>query len=957
MKQIILLLILLQTIAFNSFSQGRKQIKVDSKEYATAKANGTLDQFDITLDLRDQVRSGSATPVLPSRDDDYEAKTSACDCYRAPDASYLLALPANDDGSSSLIQLPFTFTFYGASYTSLYINNNGNVTFGSPLSAFSSNVFPSSGAKIIAPFWADVDTRGAGRVVYKITPTAIFINWENVGYYNSQTDKKNTFQLILSNGADPAVVDDNNVAFCYKNMEWTTGSASGGTNGFGGTPATAGSNKGDNLSFFQIGRFDHPGTDFDGPLGQNDGIGYLTNKSFFFNITGINNIPPIPQGVSQCDTFKICALSDTADFNIMFLSPELNQTTSITWTNGGLNELTEVLNTSGNTAQLILRGIGTTANVGTYDIEVTATDSYITPGVTTLKFTIIIEASSTALNPIINSTVTCGNAVLSVGNGPYDNYLWSNGAMSPTLSLTATDEDFAVTVSRDKCYKLISKPIRIPQHVVPNFQGGNALCPGEDSSRFVMTNFDQVGTINWGAGNTFYNNQGVVWLRPGTHQIQVADTSGLCVRTTPLVITQGVASIVPPAFSAPIVVCGTLHYQVSNATAGTDAVWSSPNPEIRFNGNATSTVNNPLITSTLPGTYTVFLTSPCREPFEAKLIFSRAPVIDFPSDTICGREFQVPEGTVRTIDGGNWLNLDPQSVRFDPNTQSLNPKITIADNVTLPYELSLRIYDKYCVDLFDQKTILFVPPGTANIPPVGCDLNEWDLIATSFAAGKWSILNYPNSHLVPDSVYKFEFSDSVEIPHLIVKYPGVYKVSYHDEFCDVTTEKDIYFPPYIWTEVRDTMICEGLEFELNSTVAPNAVVSYMWNTGATTPSILVGEPGTYIVQVKNECYTYEDTAYVNYYKCDIDVPNVISLKSQSGNNVWFVNSSGIATFECFIMDRWGNVVQVLNNVNEYWNGRDRSGKVVSEGVYFYNIKATSVGGINLNKQGFITVVD
>ena len=35
----------------------------------------------------------------------------------------------NDDGSTSPIPLSFTFTFYGAQYSEVYINNNGNLSF------------------------------------------------------------------------------------------------------------------------------------------------------------------------------------------------------------------------------------------------------------------------------------------------------------------------------------------------------------------------------------------------------------------------------------------------------------------------------------------------------------------------------------------------------------------------------------------------------------------------------------------------------------------------------------------------------------------------------------------------------------------------------------------------------------------------------------------------------------
>jgi hypothetical protein len=67
---------------------------------------------------------------------------------------------------------------------------------------------------------------------------------------------------------DPMLPNGNNVAFCYGDMQWTTGSASqGGTGGFGGVPSTVGVNKGDGTNFIQIGRFDASQVHaYDGPL-------------------------------------------------------------------------------------------------------------------------------------------------------------------------------------------------------------------------------------------------------------------------------------------------------------------------------------------------------------------------------------------------------------------------------------------------------------------------------------------------------------------------------------------------------------------------------------------------------------------------------------------------------------------------------------------------------------------
>jgi hypothetical protein len=191
----------------------------------------------------------------------------------------------SDDGSTASLTLPFTFCFYGTNENFFFINNNGNVSFDTPYSSFTSTGFPISGTPMLAPFWADVDTRGGniGSVWMKTAANHVIIIWDEVGYYNIHGDKRNTFELIITDGTDPLIGVGNNVAFSYDLMQWTTGDASGGVGGFGGIPATVGVNKGDGVMYALVGRFDNGTALYDGPGGANDGVAYLTGKLFTFD--------------------------------------------------------------------------------------------------------------------------------------------------------------------------------------------------------------------------------------------------------------------------------------------------------------------------------------------------------------------------------------------------------------------------------------------------------------------------------------------------------------------------------------------------------------------------------------------------------------------------------------------------------------------------------------------------
>ena len=70
----------------------------------------------------------------------------------------LVGNPYNDDGSTNAL-LPFTFDLLGTSYSNAFINNNGNLSFGQSFFQFTASGFPVEDFPMVAPFWADVDTR------------------------------------------------------------------------------------------------------------------------------------------------------------------------------------------------------------------------------------------------------------------------------------------------------------------------------------------------------------------------------------------------------------------------------------------------------------------------------------------------------------------------------------------------------------------------------------------------------------------------------------------------------------------------------------------------------------------------------------------------------------------------------------------------------------------------------
>jgi hypothetical protein len=191
-------------------------------------------------------------------------------------------LPANDDNSTGEITLPFSLTFYGQPYSSLYVNNNGNVTFGAATGQFTpSSLEGQVSQPMIAPFFADVDTQGdaSQQVTYGSSPDGktFCVNWVDVGYFSSHSDKLNSFQLLLTTQASAPgrTAGDFDITFGYDQVKWETGDASDGVNGLGGTSAAAGytAGTGDDGTFFQL-----PGSFVNGALLDGGPNSLIANK-------------------------------------------------------------------------------------------------------------------------------------------------------------------------------------------------------------------------------------------------------------------------------------------------------------------------------------------------------------------------------------------------------------------------------------------------------------------------------------------------------------------------------------------------------------------------------------------------------------------------------------------------------------------------------------------------------
>lgn len=521
-------------------------IELDPRDLPAMKASGAIPPGAA---LRFVPPPPDMSPIIPEVQPAGRPKNgSSCDCWLEPDSTYSLvtgwssSYDPGDDGSRGPYILPFQFDLYGSLFSRVYINVNGNLSFGGAYSTYTAEAFPTEGVPMVAPFWADVDLRpiwlpGVNQVYCKITPTAMYVNWVNVGYYSYQTDKLNTFQLIITNGEDPVIGVGNNVSFCYRDMQWTTGAASSGVNGFGGFPATVGANLGNGRDFIQFGRFDHPGSDFDGPFGQADGVDYLDGQNYRFNTAvSFTNVPPIVSSSVICDTIRVCN-GGLIDIDVSFLTPEPGQRiVSASSEAPTLPSYAETVTDNGSSYTFHTWFSPTATEVGYHIITYTASDDG-EPAMSNSVSVVVEVIHTEALPPVITNAgadALCpGEEVTLSASGGFNTYNWNNGTEGPQN--TVGPGTHIVLGIIDAC-ALASNTIVIDALPAPDpmITGILAQCDGEPAVLRTTGTYDRYAWSNGSDAPT-------ITVGPGSYDVTVTTSEG-CSATSPSVTISSHAS-------------------------------------------------------------------------------------------------------------------------------------------------------------------------------------------------------------------------------------------------------------------------------------------------------------------------------------------------------------------------------------------------------------------------------
>ncbi len=371
---------------------------------------------------------------------------------------------------------------------------------------------------------------------------------------------------------------------------------------------------------------------------------------------------------------------------------------------------------------------------------------------------------------------------------PGATYQWSTGATTPTI--TVGPGAYSVTVTANNC--TASDAVTLGQHpaAMVDLGADTTLCPGQS----ILLNATQVGaSYLWQNGSTAST---LLVNTPGTYDITLTDINGCTAQDA---IDVGYANPQPIDLGPDAVICAGTSLVLDATAPGASHVWS--------NGATT-----PTITVNSAGTYSVTVTEgTCSTNDAITVQVSPLPVVDLGNDT--------------TLCPGQTLVLTaPNGYALLWSTGSTGNTITV--NAAGTYSLTATNSDG--CQATDAITVNYAAPGAIDLGPDQsiCQGASITLDATLTGA----------THL---------WSTGATTPTISVSAAGTYSVEVFQGGCSITDAITIAVDPVpVFDLGPDQVLCQGESTTLDASV-PGA--THLWNTGATTPTISVGNTGLYSV--------------------------------------------------------------------------------------------------------------
>ena len=227
----------------------------------------------------------------------------------------------------------------------------------------------------------------------------------------------------------------------------------------------------------------------------------------------------------------------------------------------------------------------------------------------------------------------------------------------------------------------------------------------------------------------------------------------------------------------------------------------------------------------------------------------------------------------------------------------------------------------------------------------------------------------PVAVLVATGAQEYQWSTGEGSATITASGPGAYTVTGFNA-CGTGTATVQVVPSYVTAGFQPSTIDGDAPLLVSFTnLAQPPTALFEWDFGdgngstERSPVHLFTEPGTYPVTftvTEGECSAFSIIDIVvrgpEEEVSSVHIPNVFSPNGDGINDMLQVDAKSIARIELRIMNRWGQLVALLERTDQGWDGRNSAGEALPAGTYFYLLEAEGTDGRHHGINGSITLL-
>lgn len=481
------------------------------------------------------------------------------------------------------------------------------------------------------------------------------------------------------------------------------------------------------------------------------------------------------------------------------------------------------------------------------------------------------------------------------------------------------------------------------------------------NSANYLWNFGDPSTL---ADTSHVVNPTYTYTTAGTYTvILTAEPQSNCFDTAHVIVT--VAPGPAPAFVAPAVCDGTSSNftDMSTISSGSISNWSwnfgTANP------GDTSDVQNPSFTYPAAGTYnvTLLLTSNngCTTSMVQSVTVNANPTANYSSNIVCiGSPTQFTDLSV--AGSGNLSIWGWDYGDGSPVGSGQNPTHTYANDST--YNVTLIVQNSNgCLDTITLQAVTapqpvaqFAADTLAGCSPLCVNFSDLTTISSGSITGwTWDFGDQSTPSVQQNPTHCFSIAGQYDITLTTTSNNGCVQTLLIPQMIEVYP-----LPVAAFTATPPVTTVSQTHVDFTDNSIGNNVISYWhWDFGTGMPddTANIQNPGFTYTQEYGSNYDVVLTV-TNNYGCVDDttievvvmpeftfyIPNAFTPNGDGLNDYFIGTGIGIAKYEMWIFDRWGNLIYTCTDLNSPWDGTvmGKGGDLCQIDTYVWKVQITDV---------------